>query len=443
MPSAKPADPAARAPDPDRDSPVRQRVLVVDDSPMQVQLLRAMLERWGFAVSVAASGEEALDICRDENPDMLISDWVMPGMSGPDLCRAFRALPRDRYGYFILLTSKSDKADVAAGLDAGADDFLTKPVSASELRARLTAAGRVLSMERALSQKNTEISAALAELQRLHAEIDKDLQQARAIQQALVPERRRVIGTSRISLLLQPCGHVGGDLVGMFSPGQARLGLYAIDVSGHGITSAMVTARVAGYLSSTFPEQNLALERRFDRFYALRPPDAVAAALNARLATNPGVDSYLTMAYVAGDLETGQMQLVQAGHPPPLILRADGSVEFVGQGGLPIGLVPDARYDRVPFALQRGDILLIYSDGFTEAVLKAGGMLGEDGLVDLFRASAANASGEEVLQDLFWRLSQMLDAPDLGDDVSAAMLEFGVLDAEGGCDQDGRDARAR
>jgi sigma-B regulation protein RsbU (phosphoserine phosphatase) len=417
----------APLPSPSPDARKKLRILIVDDSPMQLQILRIMLARWGFEISEAQSGDEALALCRESPPDMIISDWIMPGMSGPDLCRAFRALPIERYGYFILLTSKREKADVTTGLEAGADDFLSKPVSTLELRARLSAGRRVIGMERALNEKNRELQATLAELRHLHQEIDHDLQQARTIQQALVPERSRVVGRSRVSLFLQPCGHVGGDLVGMFFPGDERMGLYGIDVSGHGITSAMVTARVAGYLSSSFHDQNLGLERRFDRYYSLRPPHAVAAALNQRLAADPGVDSYLTMAYVAADLSTGRMRMVQAGHPPPLLLRADGSMRFIGEGGLPIGLFPDVEYETVEFTMKPGDRLLIYSDGFTEAVTKSGEMLGEDGLIRLFRASADIAEGEELLQDLFWRLGSELSAVELGDDVSAALLEFDVL----------------
>ncbi|SDX88396.1 PP2C family protein-serine/threonine phosphatase [Citreimonas salinaria] len=407
-----------------------RHVLIVDDSRVQLRILRSMLERWGFAVAQAESGEQAIEACLAAPPDIVISDWMMPGMSGVDLCRAFRDLPHDGYGYFILLSAKTDKAEVAEGLDAGADDFLSKPVNAPELRARLSAGSRVLAMERALSDRNRQLGEALDQLRVLHAEIDRDLKQARTIQQALVPERSRLFGTSRVSLLLQPCGHVGGDLVGMFSPGTGRLGMYGIDVSGHGITSAMVTARVAGYLSSRFPDQNLALERRFDRYFALHPPEVVAEKLNRRLAADPGVDEYLTMAYVTGDLHSGEMRMVQAGHPPPILLRADGEIRLLGEGGLPIGLVPDVRYDQVRFDMAPGDRLLIYSDGFTEARMRDGSMLEEQGLVDLFRQTAAHARGEELLHDMFWRLRTELVDSDLGDDVSAALLEFDALSVE-------------
>ncbi|MBV7395290.1 PP2C family protein-serine/threonine phosphatase [Mameliella sediminis] len=405
-----------------------QRVLVVDDSRAQLKMVETMVRRWGYEVMTAGSGIEALDICRQHPPDLILSDWMMPGMTGLEFCREFRGLQQEGYGYFILLTSKSEKGDIAKGLDAGADDFLTKPVNAHELRARITAGERIVFMERQLSEKNRQVSDALEELREIHTAIDNDLRQARTIQQSLVPERQGEILTSRVSLLLRPCGHVGGDLVGMFKPGYGRLGLYSIDVSGHGITSAMVTARVAGYLSSTFPEQNVALERRFDRFFAMREPSETARMLNQRLAADPGVEEYLTMAYVAADLTSGRMRMVQAGHSPALLLRPDGSHEFIGDGGLPIGLVDEVSFDQHEFTLETGDLLLLYSDGFTEAVMKNGEMLGEDGLVEIFRESARHSTGPDLLEDMFWRLTQQMEnAAKLGDDVSAALLEYDVL----------------
>ena len=405
-----------------------RRVLIVDDSNLQLKIMTAMLTRLGFEVMQATNGPDALAICAESEPDLVLSDWMMPGMNGLDLCRQFRGLDRSTYGYFILLTSKSEKNEIAEGLDAGADDFLTKPVGANELRARINAGERVVSMQRELSEKNRQVSEALDELREAHEAIERDLIQARTIQQSLVPDRVMELATSRVSLLLQPCGHVGGDLVGMFKPGADQLGLYSIDVSGHGITSAMVTARVAGYLSSKFMDQNLALSRVADTYFVMRSPAETARLLNQRLAADPGVEEYLTMAYLAANLRNGRMKLVQAGHSHPLLLRRDGSVEFLGDGGLPIGLMDEVTYEQTEFHMRTGDRLLLYSDGFTEAVMKNGEMLGEEGLVDLFRASAENGEGPELLQDMFWRLTEgMRDSTSLGDDVSAALLEYDVL----------------
>jgi sigma-B regulation protein RsbU (phosphoserine phosphatase) len=103
-----------------------QRVLLVDDSRAQRHLLSTHLRRWGYHVAEAATGTEALQYCRVNHVDLVLSDWIMPGMNGIEFCRAFRKQNRTSYGYFILLTSKSEKAAVAEGLDVGADDFLSK-----------------------------------------------------------------------------------------------------------------------------------------------------------------------------------------------------------------------------------------------------------------------------------------------------------------------------
>ncbi len=400
------------------------RVLVVDDSRVQRRILAASLRQWGYCVDEADSGQSALDQCRITPPDLVLSDWMMPGMDGLEFCRQFRALPRESYGYFILLTSKTEKDAVTQGLDCGADDFLTKPVNTPELRARMNAGQRVLRMERELHAKSQRLAGALDELQSLYDAIDRDLVQARKIQESLVPERFCTFGKTQVSMLLKPCGHVGGDLVGLFCPGENRLGVYSIDVSGHGITSALMTARLASYLSGRFLDQNIALTRRLERFFVMRPPGEVARILNDRLLADAGVEEYLTMAYATVDLRSGRFGMVQAGHPHPVLQRADGRIEYLGQGGLPIGLIPGADYTCFQGHLRAGDRLFLYSDGFTESENLKGDMLGEDGLARLLRAQA-DRRGPEMLDDMYWQLREREGGSAMADDVSAVLLEYG------------------
>ncbi|SMX47033.1 PP2C family protein-serine/threonine phosphatase [Actibacterium lipolyticum] len=401
-----------------------QTVLLVDDSRVQRRILRALVAKWGYSVLEAASGAEALEICADSAVDFIISDWMMPGMNGIEFCKRFRASKRASYGYFILLTSKSETGEIVNGLEVGADDFLTKPVNSSELRARLKSGERVLRMEQELHEKNKLIGAALDELQGLYDTIDRDLIQARKIQESLVPDRFFEFGPTTVSMLMKPCGHVGGDLVGAFSPGPNRLAFYNIDVSGHGITSALMTARLAGYLSGKFLEQNIAVEKRFSRFFALLQPNHVARVLNERLLSDTGVEEYFTMVYGIADLTTGHLRMVQAGHPHPMVQRADGSVEFIGAGGVPVGLVSGAEYQCFDVTLSVGDRILICSDGFTEAECDDGQMLEEEGLEQLL-CDCGDSAASEVLDDMFWRLTQRRTTAPLNDDVSAVLLEYG------------------
>lgn len=401
----------------------KRRVLLVDDSRLQRRILKLMLTKWGYEVVEAASAAEGLQICAVQPIDIVISDWMMPNMTGIDFCEHFRALGRDSYGYFILLTSKSEAREIARGLDVGADDFLTKPVDSGELRARLRAGERILQMEAALSQKTKQVASALSELQIVYDSIDRDLQQARKIQESLVPDSVLHFGKSTVSMLLKPCGHVGGDLVGAFSPGPNRIGFYNIDVSGHGVTSAMMTARLSGYLSGRHVEQNIALEQRFEKFYALRSPESVANILNERLLSDQGVEEYFTMIYGTADLTNGIVRLVQAGHPPMFLQRADGSVEILGDGGMPIGLLPEPEFDCIELRLNPGDRVFLCSDGFTESVDREGVMLDDDGMAAMIEA-AHDMRGKDCLDGLFWSLTERRPNAPLEDDVSAIVLEY-------------------
>lgn len=404
-------------------SGVMQLAMVVDDSKLQRRILGASLARWGFEVVEAASGKEALDKCRHRLPDLVLSDWVMPGMSGLEFCSAFRRLSLDQYGYFILLTSKSEKAEVAKGLDSGADDFLSKPVDVDELRARIAAGERILEMQRELTDKNRIITDTLDELQRVYDLLDKDLLEAKKLQQSLIRERTRDFDSGTLSLMLRSSGHVGGDLVGFFPVGDDKLGLFGIDVSGHGISSALMTARLAGYLSAAAPDQNVALVSQQGGGYAMRPPAEVISKLNGLVLNEMETEHYFTLLLAEIDLKTGHVLMSQAGHPHPVVQRRDGRIEQNGLGGFPVGLIEDVTYEQFEVTLSPGDRLLILSDGVTECPDPHGNMLSEQGLEDML-FGLRKVTGPPLLEAILWRLTDFAGDADFPDDVSGILFEF-------------------
>jgi phosphoserine phosphatase RsbU/P len=400
-----------------------QLVLVVDDSKLQRKILATSLKKWGFEVAEAASGNEALEICARRLPDLVISDWMMPGLSGLEFCRAFRQLSEGQYGYFILLTSKTEKAEVAKGLDSGADDFLSKPVDVNELRARIAAGERILVMQRELTEKNRLIGDTLNELRRVYDSIDKDLIEAKKLQQSLVRDRVCQFDTGALSLMLRSSGHVGGDLVGFFPAGHGKVGLFGIDVSGHGISSALMTARLAGYLSAAAPDHNLALVRRGDGSFVMRPPGQVIADLNTLVLTEMETEHYFTLLLAEVDLITGNVVMAQAGHPHPVIQRRDGRIEQGGPGGFPVGLLDGVRYEDFTARLFPGDRLLILSDGVTECPDPEGTLLDEEGLATILE-TLSGVTGPPLLEALLWALTQYAGDADFPDDISAVLFEF-------------------
>ncbi|SHJ85624.1 sigma-B regulation protein RsbU (phosphoserine phosphatase) [Shimia gijangensis] len=400
-----------------------RRVLLVDDSRLQRRILSASLARDGYEVLEAETGDQALKICRESPPDLVLSDLIMPGMDGLEFCQAFRALPGDQYGYFILLTSKSEKEEMVRGLEGGADDFVSKPVNAHELRARISAGERILRMQRELTDKNRMISDTLDELQRVYDSLDRDLIEAKKLQQSLVRERYLDFGTGAVSLELLSSGHVGGDLVGQYRVNDHCVGLFSIDVSGHGISSALMTARLAGYLSSSSVDQNVALQKAADGSQTYLPPHEVIARLNHIIMDELETELYFTMFLAVIDLRSGSVEMAQAGHPHPVVLRSDGTIEQDGPGGLPVGLISGAEFTPFETTLGPGDRLLILSDGVTECPNETGEMLGEDGLADMV-SSLARQSVDTLLEELIWRLGEFAGGSGFPDDVSGVLFEF-------------------
>lgn len=400
-----------------------EAVLVVDDSRAQRRILSSYLTRWGYAVHEAGSGAEALELCKAHHIDLIVSDWMMPGMTGLEFCEIVKAREGGRYGYFILLTSKSEKVEVARGLDVGADDFLTKPVTATEFRARIRAGERILRMQRELTEKNRIITSALDQISTLYEVLDRDLLEARRLQQSLVRERHHDFGAAEITLLLRPSGRVGGDLVGFFPINDTGFGFYSIDVSGHGIAAALLTARLAGHFSGNSTRQNLALKLLKGGGFAARSPAAVAQHLNTLMLSEMETDHYFTMLLGHLDLSTGHAVMAQCGHPHPTIQRASGRIENAGDGGLPIGLLPDALWQDFEVQLEPGDRMLLPSDGITELPDATGQMLEENGLSELLRRNR-DLTGPAFFETLIWDLNVFASDADFPDDVSAVLLDF-------------------
>ena len=400
-----------------------RHVLVVDDSRAQRHMLSMQLRRWGYQVTESEDAAAALRVCAGADVDIIISDWMMPGMTGLEFCRKFRALGRERYGYFVLLTSKSEKTEVADGLEAGADDFLTKPVSSGELRARLRAGERMLSMQSELLAKNTVIARTLDELQALYDSLDRDLIEARKLQQTLIRDRNRDYGWARVALMLRNSGRVGGDLVGSFQVDANRAVAYSIDVSGHGVASAMMTARLAGFLTGSTPDQNLAFGKMADGSQALLPPDQVAERFNRLMLEEIQAEQYFTMAFASFDRVSGMLGLVQAGHPHPVLIRRNGDQINLGNGGLPIGLIPEATYECIEVKVEPGDRLVLVSDGLTECPMPDGSDFGNEGLFTSL-ARSSGLSGAEVLEALVWDLARSSQLDSFPDDVSGVVVDL-------------------
>jgi DNA-binding response OmpR family regulator len=144
------------------------KTLIAEDDPVSRRLLQAALIKWGYDVSVTTNGKEAWDSLQSSAaPPLLILDWLMPEMDGVEICRQARKTEALKSAYIILLTSRGSKEDVVEGLEAGADDYVTKPFDHGELRARVQVGARVVQLQTALADRVRELEEAIASVKTL------------------------------------------------------------------------------------------------------------------------------------------------------------------------------------------------------------------------------------------------------------------------------------
>lgn len=144
------------------------KILVAEDDAIIRTFLRASLNKWGYEILEAEDGQSAWEILEsDPSIQFVITDWMMPRMDGVELCRRVKARENAPYTYLIIETIRGEKEAVSAGLDAGADDYMVKPIDRSELRSRVMAGERILRYEKLLSEKITELERAIGKIKTL------------------------------------------------------------------------------------------------------------------------------------------------------------------------------------------------------------------------------------------------------------------------------------
>ncbi|CAB3746194.1 hypothetical protein GQ57_10450 [Burkholderia sp. MSh2] len=384
-------------------------VLIVDDSPNYRLLLSRTLGKLGFGIIEAEDGAQALALLR-ERPEiaMVVSDWEMPELDGPALCRSIREESLGRYIYVILLTARDGSESLVDGMEAGADDFLTKPVDVNELRVRLRAGQRVIALEAALAERNRHLATA-------YQQIRNDLQAAATVQQSMLPPADLAFDGLDCEWLFIPSAYLSGDMLNVKAAGGRHVIFYDIDVAGHGVPAAMLSVIVNRLLSRE--------SERSDES-APREPSAVVSRMNAQLARELSDGTYFTMAYGVIDTRTGEGRLTQAGHTHPLLVNADGHVTRLGDGGFPVGLIEACDYDTVPFSLQPSDRLYLYSDGVTECMDPTGEQFG-DARLERFLSEHAGAPLRDTLDALRQRLHEWrgAESAEFDDDISVLALQ--------------------
>lgn len=400
------------------------RILIVDDAPITRTLFERFLGKWGYDTVSVDNIDAATSIILNESIQFVLTDWVMPGGDGPTLCRRIRELNRPFYTYIILVTSLGDSQSLVYGMEAGADDFIHKPIQMDELRARIRSGERVLQLEKTLQERNSKLQELSDSLLAARTIITQDLQLAEIMQRNLLPDASSsLLGVSMGSLFC-PSVHVSGDIFNFFRLDEHHVGFYVTDVSGHGVAAAMLSTRLSQLLT---PEMNRGspLKQHLPDapYYQITQPATVIKTLNSQFQMSATNFLFFTMIYGLVDTRTNTVELCQAGHPNPIHLPVQGSAQFFGGEGLPVGVITSSEYKSVFLNYAEGDRLFFYSDGITECMNDQEVMFGPERLL-MFVEETRQLPLGEVLTTLEDRIRAWHGSDTFEDDISVLALEM-------------------
>ena len=320
----------------------RQRIVIIDDNANDLAVTRRFLERRGFDVAPAQSGEEGLAVATSIAPDAFVIDYRMPIMDGFEVTRRIKADPNLKTIPVLMLTGSDSAQHVVEGLGAGADEFVTKGSDTEVLLARLRALLRV---------KNYQ-----DELRRMNQAMTRDLQIARRVQEALVPEDSFRTDRVEIRAAYIPSATLSGDFYDYFLE-DGSLFLFVADVSGHGLPAAILVSLLKSYIhTEATPERSLAefMATLNDFLYSVSLPTQFATAQLFRI-------------------DGPRLTYANAAHPPFLLYRRElKRTQVFEEPGNLLGAMPRMTFEEHSMNVSSGDTIFVYTDGLTDMRNQAG-----------------------------------------------------------------------
>ena len=392
------------------------RILMVDDNPTNLQVLYQTLDGRGYRLLIAKSGEQALTVSAKAKPALILLDIMMPGIDGFETCARLKADPETADSVIIFLSALNDASDKVKGLELGAVDYIAKPFDAEEVLARVDTHLKIRRLEHSLSRKNRELEA-------INQRMKMDLESAAKVQQSLLPSELPEHERARFAWRYRPCDELAGDCLNVFAFDDRYMGLYVVDVSGHGVSASLLAVTISHNLRLGGGLSLLTTPSDQAPGFTITSPAEVAGRLNALYPMESPARLYFTLLYGILDTQTGEFRFVSAGNPGPILAHADGQVETFDVPGVPIGLLPDSTYEDALIQLRAGDRLCLHSDGLSEERNQQGEVLGSERMRDLISRNL-DRQLEESLDALIAEAIRWRGSGQLHDDVAIVGAEM-------------------
>lgn len=374
------------------------QILIIDDDSTTQMLLERSLSRQGYDITLASDGEEGLIKAKTINPALIICDWIMPRKNGLEVCCQIKSTPELSTTFFILLTSLDSVEDRVKGLDAGADDFLCKPIEMNELKARVRAGLRLHQLSKDLQNQKQLLEAELAE--------------AVEYVNTILPEPLHHPSLN-IDVCFIPSRQLGGDSFDYFWLDDRHLVFYLLDVSGHGLRASLPSLAVVNLLRS----RGLS---NVDYYQ----PDTVLRGLNQAFQMSDRNDKYFTIWYGVYDRLNRHLIYSSAGHPPAILLTSGRRIEEqrLKTPGVPIGMFPNIQYVNGSCEIDVNSSLYVFSDGLYEVEQQANSPWGLNRLIELLKKYQRNP--ERDLTRLLQYIRTWHPNFQFEDDLSILQIDF-------------------
>jgi len=371
-------------------------IMIVDDTPANLRLLSQMLVEQGYHVRPVPDGSLALAAVRAEPPDLILLDIRMPGMNGYEVCEHLKADAKTRHIPIIFISALDTIQDKVKAFTVGGADYVTKPFQVEEVLARVETHLALRRLQKQLQDANRKMASELA--------------LAGEVQTSFLPHDLPDIPGWQLTATLKPARETSGDFYDFISLPNGRMGIVVADVSDKGAGAALYMAlswTLIRTYAVEFPEQ----------------PELVLREVNRRIVRDTNTSHFITVIYVIFDPVTGRLVYANAGHWPPYLINS-GDTENVRRftrPGMPLGISGEETWEQSAVQLAPGDVLVLYTDGITEAENAQGDFLGEDRLLEFVRTNLGRTA-REIQDAVLAEIQKFTGDMPQSDDIALVVL---------------------
>ncbi len=371
-------------------------ILIVDDTAANLRLLSQMLSERGHNVRAVTSGERALASACLSPPDLILLDIKMPEMDGYEVCERLKADARTHDVPVIFISALDELRDKVRAFSVGGVDYVTKPFQLEEVLARVQTHLALRRLQEQLESTNRKMA--------------RELELAGEVQAGFLPSKLPDIPGWQLAVMLRSARETSGDFFDVNLMPDGKLGLLIADVVDKGVGAALY----------------MALSWSLIRTYAAEypnQPERVLGAANQRILTDTSTEQFVSVFYGILDPGTGRLTYCNAGHLPPYLLAAENGrqAQPLSPTGMVLGVEKGESWGQASVELRPGDVLVLYTDGITDALDERGAFFDEHRLLDVVRANRGR-SAQEIKAAVLEAVRQFTDdAPQL-DDIALMVL---------------------